>query len=252
MNNEPNLFGPGTPEPGDQKPIHQPKLHLVPLMRKVENAAWRMVLDCMAKEGRESVCLPVPVERWIEGPLGLKLEIADLSEFDQGGLQVLGATDFAKRTIRISQRIVEQENRFRFTLAHELGHFKLHSFLSGKFRDTTDGDYLSDKFEREADRFAAAFLMPANSFRQELPRYCGQHGQVAAELLAAVSSEHPSATTILLNDIIPKLSRRFGVAATTAMGRFRDLQIDGLRPMIPYRVVTKLLKRISDNRGNKG
>lgn len=252
MNNEPNLFGPGIPEPGDQQPVQQPKLHLVPLMRKVENAAWRMVLDCMAKERRESVCLPIPVERWIEGPLGLKLEIADLSEFDQGGLQVLGATDFAKRTIRISQRIVEQENRFRFTLAHELGHFKLHSFLSGKFRDTTDGDYLSDKFEREADRFAAAFLMPANSFRQELPRYCGQHGQIASELLAAVSSEHPSATATFLNDIIPKLSRRFGVAATTAMGRFRDLQIDGLRPMIPYRIVTKLLKRISDNRGNRG
>jgi Zn-dependent protease with chaperone function len=252
MNNEPDLFGQATPEPGDQQPIDQPKLHLIPLMRKVENAAWRMVLECMAKEGRESVCLPIPVERWTEGSLGFKLEIADLSEFDRGSIHVLGATDFATRTIRISQRIVEQENRFRFTLAHELGHFKLHSFLSGKFRATTDGDYLAEKFEREADRFAAALLMPANSFRQEFPRYCGLHGQIAAELLDAVSSESTSETATFLDQIIPKLSKRFGVAATTAIGRFRDLQIDGLRPMIPYRVITKLIKRVSEKRKYNG
>jgi len=48
-------------------------------------------------------------------------------------------------------------DRFRFTLAHELGHIVMH---------TVPGD--DQKMEREADRFAAAFLMPASDIRPYL------------------------------------------------------------------------------------
>lgn len=49
--------------------------------------------------------------------------------------------------------------RHRFTAAHELGHLLLHGECSA-------GD---PTLEREADRFAAEFLMPTNVIRHELP-----------------------------------------------------------------------------------
>ena len=51
-------------------------------------------------------------------------------------------------------------SRVRFDVAHELGHFALHE-------DTSTGE---TKTEREADRFAGAFLAPRESFLQECPR----------------------------------------------------------------------------------
>lgn len=49
--------------------------------------------------------------------------------------------------------------RHRFTAAHELGHLLMHG-------EYTAGD---PALERQADRFAAEFLMPANVVRDELP-----------------------------------------------------------------------------------
>jgi Zn-dependent peptidase ImmA (M78 family)/plasmid maintenance system antidote protein VapI len=53
-------------------------------------------------------------------------------------------------------------DRYRWTLCHELAHvlFHLHLFLPGTVRD----------FDDEADRFAAAFLMPAKDIRHQLAK----------------------------------------------------------------------------------
>src|ERR1700734_2992321 len=48
-------------------------------------------------------------------------------------------------------------DRFRFSLAHELGHMVMHSI--------PDDD---EKMESEAHRFAAAFLMPASEIKPYL------------------------------------------------------------------------------------
>jgi hypothetical protein len=56
--------------------------------------------------------------------------------------------------------------RRRFTAAHELGHFLLHRRTMGWFRVDTEvtlqeaGEEVADRMEREANRFAAALLMP--------------------------------------------------------------------------------------------
>lgn len=239
---------PKPPAPSAEKPA---SLHLIPLMRKVENKAWQLVKQCLVEEKRESLCLPIPVERWVEGALRLRLEIADLSDRSVDGSEVLGATLIKDGTIRISDRIVNQENRFRFTLAHELGHISLHGHLSGRYRDSADGEYLSKRYEREADKFAAAFLVPANAFRQELPRYAAQYGVDARELLERVSTEDAAAIALLLNGVIPRLAHRFGVAKTTALGRFRDLQLDGDKPMVPHRLLRTLHGRLAGKRASE-
>lgn len=64
------------------------------------------------------------------------------------------------------------ENRKRFTLAHELGHYKLHSKdifvdpennFSVKYRTKKNGNY--DPEEAEANAFAAELLMPEDWVR---------------------------------------------------------------------------------------
>ena len=58
--------------------------------------------------------------------------------------------------------------RRRFTAAHELGHFVMHRETMGRFRADTDStlreadDDVTDRMEREANRFAAELLMPAD------------------------------------------------------------------------------------------
>jgi hypothetical protein len=61
--------------------------------------------------------------------------------------------------------------RRRFTAAHELGHFVLHRETMGRFRADTDAtlreadEEVADLMEREANRFAAELLMPADVCR---------------------------------------------------------------------------------------
>jgi Zn-dependent peptidase ImmA (M78 family)/DNA-binding XRE family transcriptional regulator len=55
--------------------------------------------------------------------------------------------------------------RWRFDLAHELGHFILHQYVTDK--DLNDPE-MFDRIEREADLFAGSFLMPEESFRNSI------------------------------------------------------------------------------------
>lgn len=54
--------------------------------------------------------------------------------------------------------------RTRFSLAHELGHLVLHTTLSNDFMEDKE---LFKTIESQADKFASAFLMPADSFVRE-------------------------------------------------------------------------------------
>lgn len=71
-----------------------------------------------------------------------------------------------------------RQERQRFTLAHELGHFVLHrnshaSFNCDKETIYTGADTLK-LIEREADEFASNLLMPGDLLRQRLAHLCTQ------------------------------------------------------------------------------
>jgi len=67
----------------------------------------------------------------------------------------------------------------RFTVAHELGHYFLPGHMEALFGKgqqchySQSGFTSDDKYEREADSFAAGLLMPTVLFRPA----CGKHGQ---------------------------------------------------------------------------
>ena len=105
----------------------------------------------------------------------------DWLETDSGSIEVVAERDF---TIFVSN--FTSRERDRFTIAHELGHYVLHSKL-GKvpIRVPRSG---SNRLEWEANWFAAAFLMPAATFRKEWeknPRVVAMAGRFDVSIKAA-------------------------------------------------------------------
>jgi len=91
---------------------------------------------------------------------------------EDGSLLVWNSRDF-----EIKLSAFTGAERDRFTIAHELGHFVLHSGEGAKcIRASRFG---SDRVEWEANWFAAAFLMPEHDFRATC-QYYGGHPQLIA------------------------------------------------------------------------
>lgn len=101
--------------------------------------------------------------------------------------------------IQYAQHIAN-EGFIRFTVAHELGHYFLpghaeHLFPGGNGVHHSRSGFISgDRFERQADYFASALLMPTSRFRKEA-RSAGQ-GFAAIERLSAVFQTSLIATAI--------------------------------------------------------
>jgi IrrE N-terminal-like domain len=98
-----------------------------------------------------------PVVKRLGGTISF-LAWKDWLTHDSDTIQVDGPGRF---TIRLMG--VDGPLRHRFTIAHELGHYVLHS-LAGK-KPIIAGRRGSNRVEWEANWFAAAFLMPTKEFK---------------------------------------------------------------------------------------
>lgn len=212
-----------------------PAFQLWPTMRRVERTAWNAIVRCTRAEKLSTLPLPIPVEQWVEGPLGVTFGIADL------GPGVLGIARPPTREMLISDTLVNAEPRFRFTIAHELGHILLHPRLHAEFRERADGDYVEDRIEREADRFAAAFLMPLPALGVELTRVTAKHGTDPGTVLASARASHPESLRLLRSHVLPHITRRFGVSLSAAARRFCDVQLPTGDTALPWEVCAQLL-----------
>ena len=91
----------------------------------------------------------------------------DLENSNDGSIQI------DKHGFKIILPDYVSEERNRFTLAHELGHFFLHYVLQGK--RGTEVELKAARFsvgpqnlaEKEANWFAAGFLMPEKNFKKQ-------------------------------------------------------------------------------------
>ena len=212
---------------------------LLPATRRVERAACSSIIKCLRKLGLAEAPVPIPVEDWIESALGVRFGVADLQHL---GPNVLGAVFVQEREILVSNSITDQEGRFRFTVAHELGHLTLHSKLAASFHETSDeSDFVNRRLEREADRFAAAFLMPIALLTRELTTICESVNTVAAKMLLAVAAGDEQAHRTVSGHILPKIARRFVVSKSAALWRFADLQIPTGEQAVPAEVINQML-----------
>jgi hypothetical protein len=142
--------------------------------KRIERAAEALLARYLECSGKTAV--PVPVEEILEHHLGLSLGFEDLASV-VGETGVLGATWSAKRHVSVDNSLdpdvyPESEGRFRFTLAHEIGHWMLHQsqLLGGSATPThmlAQNPLRRDRRELQADRFAAALLMPQPLVREQ-------------------------------------------------------------------------------------
>lgn len=106
-----------------------------------------------------------------------KAPIINLSELLEKNGFVIGNINFSNKKIDAFSRwfnnvpyiVLETDNssavRNRFDLAHELGHLILHQNID---EDSIRNKNVLDKIEDEANCFAGAFLLPNNSFAEEV------------------------------------------------------------------------------------
>lgn len=125
---------------------------------RIEKRAERV----LAMAGVETA--PVPVVR-VARSLGIKVKRTDLGD-DCSGVLVRNGN---RAVIGVNSQ--HSVNRRRFSIAHELGHFDLHSgdtYIDRgyrvHFRDLESGSG-TKREEMEANAFAAALLMPAKLVR---------------------------------------------------------------------------------------
>ncbi|MBE7508213.1 MAG: ImmA/IrrE family metallo-endopeptidase [Planctomycetia bacterium] len=210
--------------------------------RQVDRRAWECLEQCRKQRKMESLPLPIPVEEWIEGPLRVRLGFGNLSRF---GADVLGAAYPTKREIMIDEQVLSHEGRCRFTAAHELGHIILHAKAARTFRDTLDyGLSTRDQFEREANRFAAAFLMPLALLERELLQLCDSQGMKRSQCFAELMEPIDDSESLWRRRFLPTLARKFKVSKAAAVIRCSDIQprIARAQPLLPRKLVQKLIE----------
>ncbi|MBI5642615.1 MAG: ImmA/IrrE family metallo-endopeptidase [Deltaproteobacteria bacterium] len=149
----------------------------VPFFQKPE--IERMALDLLQKyEAWKGVKLtpPISIDDIVEGYLRLDFQIDDLKE-RLSIPDVLGATWFEDKVMRIDSSLEGKEGRLSFTMAHEVGHWWMHrpyyemekvTLPLFSFKENVQptpaivcrSGRKKDSAEWQADQFAALLLMP--------------------------------------------------------------------------------------------
>ena len=142
----------------------------------IEKRSWELVCDYSRVE-KWNIVAPIPVETIAEVYLGYQISITDEGIFSDP--TVLGGIIFEENTIQVNGAIENQEGRYNFTVAHELGHHSLHKKWLYAQRDQQSlfehaetpsilcrEEGLKPRGELQANRFAAALLMPEHLVKE--------------------------------------------------------------------------------------
>lgn len=134
--------------------LNRRKIHFLRIEIEALNLLCRYIEE---RCDTPDIPVPVPVAE-IAGTLGLQVK---RSALDQG---VVGRLLWKEREILVNS--AQSRRRQRFTIAHEIGHYALHSSVETSFCQVR----AMGQEEREANYFAARLLMPADLLRDEVRR----------------------------------------------------------------------------------
>jgi hypothetical protein len=201
-------------------PVHDDVV--VPYLSRPQiRRAAAVLLDGYSARFTPVTAPPVPVEEILEIHLGLTLEIADLRELFGVG-DVLGAIWMGGRTVRIDASLDPSDHpallgRYRYTQAHEAGHWCLHRRLF--LRDAAAPAFVCRSghakrpVEWQADYFAAQLLMPSHLLRAAWEEW---HGS-----LCPAAFDDPVAA----EQFVRPLAHRFEVSAEPMRIRLEELEL---------------------------
>jgi Zn-dependent peptidase ImmA (M78 family) len=208
--------------------------------------------------------LPVPVDDITTSHLALELRFADLHQIlDIPMLRaqpdILGAIFVEKRLVVIGQHLCPKDSlytgRYRFSVAHEIGHWQLHRLYVAKDPHQLDApseptvirrsSEKSERIERQANYFASCLLMPRRRVLEEWDDFLNDRIRTPSLLLAALSNgaivRHAQAMVYaqraefgsgaghdqLCREVARPIAERFGVSVKTMRIRLEEL---GLLP----------------------
>ena len=191
---------------------------------EIEELANDFYLDYLGHNQSEPAPpkLPVPVEEIAEQFLGYEIDFSETGIFSDP--DILGGIDFDRNRIYVNASVADHDGRYSFTVAHELGHHVLHREHHLQRQSTDDGGILcrvkgkKPQIEMEADRFAAALLIPANNVSKAVAGKARKIGTIGQ-------------ARVLANDLITK-SGFCNVSNSAMINRLKDLGL--LAPGIPY------------------
>ncbi|MFX3657619.1 MAG: ImmA/IrrE family metallo-endopeptidase [bacterium] len=201
--------------------------HIEETAKKLRKRIWGMRWDLWPGQKHDS--------RWVLDPelaaiaMGLQYEYRDdLGTIGVGRHEQRVAGCFLRNEGRI---LVSEKNGYvaqRFTGAHEIGHALLHSQRSDMYfhRDRPifglgGSEQGRSPIEREADRFAAAFLVPPQYLRKQFGARFGMEQLVFDEHVAFwLSPSDPSALVLAKAGTLDRL--RAIASATSFEGRHFD------------------------------
>ena len=166
--------------------------------------------------------IPIPIDEIIE--LELKIKIIPIPKLGSFGIDGFSNHEFTEIHIDDYQ-FSNSENRARFTLAHEIGHFVLHkSYVdSQKFKNKEEwkkfvlNDLRRDPLEIQANMFASFLLLPTKDLEKK-------YTSIKAELAERDEFRGiPLPTDSQLAPYIAKpISRIFKVSEQCAENRIRN------------------------------
>lgn len=203
--------------------------------RLAEATAAACLDACCTQLGLASIPLPVPIERWIEHPLGVDFGFEEMT--DSAGYAILD-----QRTIRIADLLCNDEPRLRWTIAHELGHLLLHQPDPEALRPTQPDYhqiYKNDR-ERQAERFAAAMLLPIRQLVSTLFQACEESRLSSEDAIFEISQDTPRAFDLWSRVFIPAICERFCVSRTGALFRLGELRLEDGAPFMLPKVLVAL------------
>jgi Zn-dependent peptidase ImmA (M78 family) len=232
--------------------------------QEFEEAAALMLAEYGHQHG-QVIAPPVPIDDIVEEHLKLVIEIRDLrAEYPEG--DVLGAIYFNEKLIVVDQSLVPEDfpamlGRYRFTLAHELGHWRLHRHLY--LRRANERSLLPDGPARpnhvlrsrqydpkevQANRFASCLLMPREMIKREwfdwrgsmdpiyLDELQAQQQQIlAAEMIrrGGLSMGEEAINNVLMEHAARPLAEKFAVSPEAMR-----IRLEGMKLLVRVRETT--------------
>ncbi|MBL9121353.1 MAG: ImmA/IrrE family metallo-endopeptidase [Phycisphaerae bacterium] len=222
---------------------HRSGRYRVPYLREsqIEREAQSLLDEWMAKG--HLLAVPVPLDDLVELHLGLSFEVEDLrARFESR--DVLGAIWFNENVIRVDSSLDPRRNpsmlgRFNFTLAHEIGHWRIHrAHLRADPNEAClfdangraafvcrDGDRAPEEWQ--ADQFAGCLLMPRQLLRDAWVDWRGDDRQVAVSSLDIPTElATPQANeNLAMERFCRPLAERFAVSAAAMRIRLEALEL---------------------------
>jgi Zn-dependent peptidase ImmA (M78 family) len=156
------------------------------------------------------------------------------------GYEYLGWFEPIRNHIEIDRSLTDEPRIFAFTLAHELGHFYLHSrakpeafqqYGDAKIKDSTR-DIVTHRIEAsnprtllewQANRFAAAILMPKRTVPPALESV--QRDRGITRHLGSIWLDRQPSSQKEYRIIVGKLAYTYGVSKAVARFRLRELSL---------------------------